>query len=166
MYLGTKFVVASESYLATRAGYEAYKAGGNAVDAVVAASAVLTYTLPHLGGVGGDFLALVHAGRVEAVVGFGWAPKRVPKKPPRRGIQSAVVPGYVAGLYELHKRHGHLPWEKVVDFATAAMEKATMHPSWSPPLRKTQTSWRGTQEAGYIWSSPKCPAPPTESSRF
>jgi len=127
---------------------------------------VLTYTLPHLGGAGGDFLALVHAGRVEAVVGFGWAPKRVPKKPPRRGIQSAVVPGYVAGLYELHKRHGHLPWEKVVDFATAAMEKATMHPSWSPPLRKTQTSWRGTQEAGYIWSSPKCPAPPTESSRF
>jgi gamma-glutamyltransferase 2. Threonine peptidase. MEROPS family T03 len=93
MYLGTKFAVASESYLATRAGYEVYKAGGNAVDAVVAASAVLTYTLPHLGGVGGDFLALVHAGRVEAVVGFGWAPKRVPKKPPRRGIQSAVVPG-------------------------------------------------------------------------
>jgi gamma-glutamyltranspeptidase/glutathione hydrolase len=136
MYLGTKFAVASESYLATRAGYEVYKAGGNAVDAVVAASAVLTYTLPHLGGVGGDFLALVHAGRVEAVVGFGWAPKRVPKKPPRRGIQSAVVPGYVAGLYELHKRHGHLPWEKVVGFAIAAMEKATMHPSLVSAIEK------------------------------
>jgi gamma-glutamyltranspeptidase len=57
------------------------------VDAIAAASIVLTYVLPHLGGVGDDFLALVHrGGRVEAVVGFGWAPRRVPKRPPRRGF--------------------------------------------------------------------------------
>jgi gamma-glutamyltranspeptidase len=54
------------------------------VDAIAAVSIVLIYVLPHLGG---DFLALVHRGRrVEAVVGFGWALKRVPKRPPRRGF--------------------------------------------------------------------------------
>lgn len=139
MYLGTRFAIASESYLATRTGYEVYKTGGNAVDAIAAASIVLTYVLPHLGGVGGDFLALVHrGGRIEAVVGFGWAPKGVPKRPPRRGLQSAVVPGYVAGLYELHRRHGSLPWERVVDTALEAMEKATMHPSLVSAIEKSR----------------------------
>jgi gamma-glutamyltranspeptidase/glutathione hydrolase len=139
VYLGTRFAIASESYLATRTGYEVYKTGGNAVDAIAAASIVLTYVLPHLGGVGGDFLALVHrGGRIEAVVGFGWAPKGVPKRPPRRGLQSAVVPGYVAGLYELHRRHGSLPWERVVDTALEAMEKATMHPSLVSAIEKSR----------------------------
>ncbi|ACB40439.1 gamma-glutamyltransferase [Pyrobaculum neutrophilum] len=137
MYAGTEFAIATESYLATRAGYEAYKAGGNAADAAACASIVLTYTLPHLGGVGGDFLALIHRGSgVEAVLGLGWAPRRVPEKPPRRGIQSAVVPGYLAGLYELHRRYGSLTWEKVVDIALGAMEKATLHPSLAYALEK------------------------------
>jgi gamma-glutamyltranspeptidase/glutathione hydrolase len=101
------------------------------VDAIAAVSIVLIYVLPHLGS---DFLALVHrGGRVEAVVGFGWAPKKVPKRPPRRGLQSAVVPGYVAGLYELHRRHGSLPWERVVDTAPEAMEKPLCTPRWPLP---------------------------------
>lgn len=130
MYIGTDFVIVSESYLATRAGYETYKAGGNAIDAITCASIVLTYTLPHLGGVGGDFLALVHSGsNVEAILGLGWAPRRIPEKPPRRGLRSATVPGYVAGLYEFHRRHGVLEWREVVDIALNAMEKATLHPS-------------------------------------
>ena len=109
------------------------------MDAIAAASVVLTYVLPHLGGVGGDFLALVHrGGRIEAVVSFGRAPKGVPKRPPRRGLQSAVVPGYVAGLYELHRRHGSLPWGRVVDTALEAMEKATMHPSLVSAIEKSR----------------------------
>jgi len=144
MFLGRRFAIASESYLASRAGFEAYKLGGNAVDAAVCASIVLTYTLPHLGGVGGDFLALVHrGGSVDAVLGLGWAPRRVPERPPARGLQSAVVPGYVAGLYELHKRYGALEWGRVVDVALDAMAQATMHPSLVSAIEKNETLLRG-----------------------
>ncbi|MEM1615664.1 MAG: gamma-glutamyltransferase [Pyrobaculum sp.] len=139
MYLGRRFAIATESFLATRAGYEAYKAGGNAADAATAASIVLTYTLPHLGGVGGDFLALVHrGGRVDAVLGLGWAPRRVPERPPRRGIESAVVPGYVAGIAEFHKRFGNLEWGAVVDLALEAMRQAAMHPSLVDAIRRNR----------------------------
>jgi gamma-glutamyltranspeptidase/glutathione hydrolase len=126
VYLGTRCAIASESYLATRTGYEVYKMGTTPWTPSRRSSSCLSMSCPHLGG---DFLALVHrGGRVEAVVGFGWALKRVPKRPPRRGLQSAVVPGYVAGLYELHRRHGSLPWERVVDTTPEAMEKPLCTP--------------------------------------
>ncbi|WP_333638732.1 gamma-glutamyltransferase [Pyrobaculum aerophilum] len=137
MYIGTEFAIATESFLASRAGYEVYKKGGNAADAVVAASAVLTYTLPHLGGVGGDFLAVVHKGdRAESVLGLGWAPHKIPDRPPRRGIQSAVVPGYIAGLVEFHKRYGALPWGEVIGTALDFMRKATVHPSLAAAIER------------------------------
>ena len=49
-----------------------------------------------------------------------------------------MVPGYVAGLYKLHRRHGSLPWERVVDTALEAMEKATMHPSLVSAIEKSR----------------------------
>ncbi|MGC9130797.1 MAG: gamma-glutamyltransferase [Pyrobaculum sp.] len=161
MYLGRRFAIATESYLATRAGYEAYKAGGNAADAAAAASAVLTYTLPHLGGVGGDFLALVHdGGRTEAVLGLGWAPRRVPEAPPRRGLPSAVVPGYLAGLYEFHRRHGVLPWERVVDIAVSFMEEATLHPSLASAVAKYRDVLEADPGGGVYLSLPAAPGAP------
>lgn len=136
MYLGKEFGIATESFLATRAGYEVYKRGGNAADAAVAASIVLTYVLPHLNGIGGDFLALVsRGGQVQAVLGLGWAPRRVPDNPPRRGLRSAVVPGYLAGVLEFHKKFGQLPWSNVVDVALELMGQAVVHPSLAEATR-------------------------------
>lgn len=140
MYIGQKFAITTESYLASRTGYDVYKRGGNAVDALTAASIVLTYTLPHLGGVGGDFLALVSEdGNVKVVMGLGWAPTNVPQRPPERGLQSAVVPGYLAGIYEMHSRYGALKWEEVVKTAVEAMEEATLHPSFAEALQRYRT---------------------------
>ena len=53
-------MVASVDHLASTAGTGVLQAGGNAVDAAIAASAVMAVTSPHLCGMGGDLFALVH----------------------------------------------------------------------------------------------------------
>ena len=53
-------MVASVDHLASTAGVAMLQAGGNAVDAAIAASAVMAVTSPHLCGMGGDLFALVH----------------------------------------------------------------------------------------------------------
>ena len=58
----TKGMVCSVDHLASNAGVEVMRRGGNAVDAAVATSAVLAVTTQHLCGMGGDLFALVHHG--------------------------------------------------------------------------------------------------------
>lgn len=161
LYLGRNFAIATESFLASRTGYEIYKAGGNAVDAAVGASSVLTYTLPHLNGVGGDFLALVsEGGKTISILGLGRAPKSVPDRPPRRGIKSAVVLGYMASLYELHRRYGRLEWSKVISIALDAMEKATVHPSLVAAVERNRELLENDPGGRIYLQLPKTPGAP------
>jgi gamma-glutamyltranspeptidase/glutathione hydrolase len=89
MFYSRLGVVASESFYASRIGASILELGGNAVDAGVATSLALTYLLPHLNGVGGDFLALVYNGdKVMSILGLGWAPEKISSKPPRIEGQS------------------------------------------------------------------------------
>jgi len=71
-------VVASEEPLASYAGARVLEAGGNAVDASIAVSFTLAVLVPHLGGVGGDFFALIMTpnGSVRALNGSGQSPRR------------------------------------------------------------------------------------------
>ena len=57
---GTDHMVASADQLASRAGDLIFASGGNAVDAAIATNAAISVTGPHLCGMGGDLLALVH----------------------------------------------------------------------------------------------------------
>ena len=69
--------IATEHSLASQAGSDAMRAGGNAFDAAVAASFALSVVLPHLNGLGGDFFALFYdrdGGKVRCLNGSGWAP--------------------------------------------------------------------------------------------
>src|SRR5436190_18659609 len=59
---GRNGMVASVDPLASSAGVAMLRAGGTAADAAIAASAVLAVTTPHMCGMGGDLLALVHDG--------------------------------------------------------------------------------------------------------
>jgi len=94
------------------------------------------------------------------VLGLGWASRRVPERPPARGLQSAVVPGYVAGLYELHKRYGAFEWGRVVDVALDAMAQATMHPSLVSAIEKSEALLRGDPGGRVYLELPRRPGAP------
>jgi gamma-glutamyltranspeptidase/glutathione hydrolase len=121
-------MVCSVDHLASSAGVAMLRAGGNAVDAAIATSAVLAVTTQHMCGMGGDLFALVHGPRfsVPAVLnssgrsGSGASPDRLREAGhtavPRRGDIAAVpVPGCVDGWCALHDRFGTLPLSTLLE---------------------------------------------------
>ena len=80
-------MVASSQPLATLAGLDVLREGGNAVDAAICAAAVLCVTEPHATGIGGDLFAIVRdpSGAVHGIDAAGPAPRLAPREPPRRG---------------------------------------------------------------------------------
>jgi gamma-glutamyltranspeptidase len=116
-------MVASPHSLASQAGVQILQAGGSAVDAAIAASAVLTVVYPHMTSVGGDAFWLIHdarAGRVRSLDAAGcaagaatldWFGARGLREIPLRGIVPATltVPGAVDGWCEAHAGYGRLP---------------------------------------------------------
>lgn len=122
--ISTEAAVASEQPLASLAGYEALKKGGNAVDAAVATAFALSVLHQPAGGIGGDFFALVFessTGRIHCLNSSGWAPSGL--KPelfkeegrvPLFGPRSVVVPGFVAGVHSMHKRFGKLDFKRLL----------------------------------------------------
>lgn len=119
-------LVASIDHLASSAGAQLLAAGGSAVDAAIAANAVLAVTAPHMCGMGGDLFALVHhgPGAPEVVDGAGRAgsgadPERLrraghARMPIRGDVAASPVPGCVDGWVLLHERHGRLPFGDVL----------------------------------------------------
>lgn len=104
-------MVASSQWAATRAGQRVFERGGNAVDAALAAAAVLAVTEPMSTGVGGDLFALVHGGGEQVGLdAAGPAPRAVedPSRIASEGPESVTVPGAVAGWASLAGRFGRL----------------------------------------------------------
>ncbi|HET7007922.1 MAG TPA: gamma-glutamyltransferase, partial [Candidatus Binatia bacterium] len=116
--MGRNGMVSSGHYLASLAGVEILKAGGNAVDAALAAAFVSAVVKPETSGPGGDLFALVYmkkTGKVEALNASGPAPakatidefyRRGLKGIPQYGPLAIAVPGAVDGWLELHKKYG------------------------------------------------------------
>lgn len=123
--LSEKMAVASEHPLASLAGHDVLRKGGNAVDAAIATSFALAVTLHPAGGLGGDFFALVYeskTGKVHCLNSSGWAPSgltldllksRGDEGIPLFGPTSVVVPGTVAGLSAIHERFGTIDFESL-----------------------------------------------------
>ena len=101
--LATHGMVASEHPLATQAGLAVLRAGGNAFDAALAVSAVLTVVKPHRSHLGGDAFVLVRpadSGEVTAVCSGGKAPAAATRERyaggiPAHGGAACAVPGLV-----------------------------------------------------------------------
>jgi gamma-glutamyltranspeptidase/glutathione hydrolase len=124
-------IVATSDPLAVQAGLEIMQQGGNAIDAAVAAAAVLDVTSPNDTGIGGDLFALVWAARdkrLYALNSAGWAPAGwTPEffrdrlgvgEMPLNGVNAATVPGAVSGYDALLRRFGTLTFRET--FARAA----------------------------------------------
>lgn len=116
LVMGRGGAVASGHPLASRAGLEMLRRGGNAADATIATAAALAVVEPQMSGLHGDGFFLVREPSGQAVVfnATGVAPRaasaeRFGDELPRRGAASASVPGLVDGWLTLHARHSRLP---------------------------------------------------------
>lgn len=121
---GREGVVAADHVLAAAAGRDLLQAGGNAIDASIAAALVLSVVLPQASGLGGDVFALVSSQGSSPVAlnASGRSPRilsrsDLPQVLPARGGESVCSPGAVAGWYALHERFGSAPWQDLFDRA-------------------------------------------------
>jgi gamma-glutamyltranspeptidase/glutathione hydrolase len=122
-------MVAAAQPLAVEAGLRALRDGGTAVDAALAANAVLAVVEPCSCGLGGDLFALLWEPREQRLVGLdasGRAPAaasidRVEVAPdgtiPLGSPHSWTTPGAVDGWFALHARHGRLPADRLLEDA-------------------------------------------------
>ena len=126
-------MVATPHNLATEAGVAALRAGGNAIDAAVAAAATIAVVYPHTNGIGGDNVWLIYDARaraLQALCGIGRAAREASIEwyaargvsaaiPTRGGPASLTVPGVVDGWWQahLHSRAAlgsPLPWRALL----------------------------------------------------
>jgi gamma-glutamyltranspeptidase/glutathione hydrolase len=112
--------------LATQVALDVLKAGGNAIDAAIAANAVLGLVEPTGNGIGGDLFAIVWDAKSEQLYGLnasGRSPKSLTReyflendysKIPAYGPLPVSVPGCVDGWFELHKKFGSKEMEEIL----------------------------------------------------
>ena len=122
-------IVSTSQVLASQAGAMILAQGGSAVDAAIAANAVLGVVEPMMCGIGGDLFVMYRDAKTGQITGLnssGPAPRAMTiealqakglKKMDSTGIHSVTVPGCVRGWEAMHKKYGKLPWNKL--FATA-----------------------------------------------
>jgi len=122
-------MVVAEAPLAAEVGARVLREGGNAVDAAVATAFALAATFPQAGGPGGGGFAVVSVpGHEPLALDFRevapadasgemfLAPDgAVDRRRSLWSVLAAGVPGTPAGLAELHRRLGSLPWSRLVD---------------------------------------------------
>ena len=131
----TRGMVATVDQLASVAGVGVLADGGSAVDAAIAANAVLAVTTQHMCGLGGDLWALVHEpGRppsaldASGAAGSGADPDRLRSEghtsmPAWDDIRATPVPGCVDGWQALHDRYGRLEPARILAPAITLAEE-------------------------------------------
>jgi gamma-glutamyltranspeptidase/glutathione hydrolase len=130
----THGIVATEHPLASQAGAIVLANGGHAVDAAVAANAVMGVVCPMMCGIGGDLFAIVSEpdGKLQGVNGSGWAPARLTLEflerghegsMPESGVHSITVPGAVAGWALLLERFGRMTLARLLEPAMALADE-------------------------------------------
>ena len=120
-----KNVVATSQPLAVQAGMDAYRRGGNAVDAALATAITLTIVEPISNGLGSDAFCILWDGKelhglnASGRSPRGWTPDffRGLGTKPERGANSVTLPGAVSAWRALSDKFGKLPFEDLFEFA-------------------------------------------------
>lgn len=138
MTVGKKAMIVTAHPLASKAGIEIMQMGGNAIDAAVTSSFVTAVVRPQSTGIGGGGFLLFYDKNQDETKVFDFR-ERAPLRSDRnmfltpKGLQKPFifkeksipnasinghlavgVPGFVAGMYDVHHRYGKLPWKKVL----------------------------------------------------
>jgi gamma-glutamyltranspeptidase/glutathione hydrolase len=129
-------IVATSDPLASQAGLEILRNGGNAIDAAVAAAAVLDVTSQNDTGIGGDLFAIVWSAKdkkLYALNSGGWAPagwtpeffreRLKVDRVPGNGVNAATVPGAIAGYDAMLKRFGSVTFKEAFERAARIAEE-------------------------------------------
>src|SRR5207245_1050182 len=179
-------MIASLNVLASSAGLDVLRRGGNAVDAAVAAGAVLTVTEPWSGQLGGDGFLLVRSGetgQVTAVNGSGAAPAAARLDAfaargaiPETGWWASTVPGLVDAWRVALERFGSRSLAELLEPAIAYAEDGfpltarqsrsieAMAAGFTPEPAAVRPPWHRaparTDDAGALRPAPPGPSQP------
>jgi gamma-glutamyltranspeptidase/glutathione hydrolase len=157
-------IVAAESPLAAQAGVEMLKRGGNAVDAAIAANAVMGVVAPMSNGIGGDLFVIYYdakSGKLYGLNASGSAPAALNaqllrdkgfREMPLRGIHSVTVPGAVDGWQKLLDRFGTKKFPEVLAPAIHVAEKGFPVTEWVSNLWVNNADVvRKSDEAAHVY---------------
>ncbi|MGE0020002.1 MAG: gamma-glutamyltransferase [Draconibacterium sp.] len=135
--------------LATQVALDILKSGGNAIDAAIAANAVLWLMEPTGNGIGGDIFAIVWDAKTRKLYGLngsGRSPYELKlqyfrengyKKIPALGPLSVSVPGCVDGWFELNKKFGKMPMSEIL----------------APAIKYARDGFPVSEVIAYYWQS-------------
>jgi gamma-glutamyltranspeptidase/glutathione hydrolase len=179
--VSTQYGIVATSYVqASQAGARILERGGSAIDAAIAANAVLGVAEPMTNGIGGDLFAIywdAKTGKLYGLNASGWAPKALTiehlkakglAEMPQSGIDSATVPGVVDGWQKLHDRFGKLPWRDLFQPAIFYAEQGypvpeIIHDYWegavtglmqNPESRRVFLPGNKAPETGQVFRNP------------
>lgn len=145
--MSTGAMVSTSQPMATAAGLEVLRRGGNAMDAAIAASATQCVTEPAATGIGGDCFLLYHEAKTDRLFGLngsGRAPcgasreayaQRAYETVPEHGIHAATVPGAVHAWQAALERFGTMGLDELLQ----------------PAIRYAQRGWAVTPVVAWMW---------------
>jgi gamma-glutamyltranspeptidase/glutathione hydrolase len=149
MVITQQGIAATSQTLASQAGAQILAKGGSAVDAAIAANAVLGVVEPMMNGIGGDLFVIywdAKSGKLTGLNASGPAPRGLSAEfltkqgfqSIPQGIHSVTVPGAVDGWAKMHARFGKLPWKDLFQAAIAYAEEGF------PVTEDAQRYWAGS----------------------
>jgi gamma-glutamyltranspeptidase len=158
--LARKGMVAAPHYLAAEAGLDLLKAGGNAIDAAIAANAMIQVVYPFVCGLGGDIFMLIYdasSGNLYGLNGSGRSPQAATieryydlgySTMPTYGIHTVNIPGCVSGWEAASQRFGRLGLARSLAPAISYAEEGF---AVGPGLHAALTAMSGRPEVHRSW---------------
>ena len=157
----TRGVIATPHFLASEVGAQILRDGGNAIDAAIAANAVLCVVYPHMTSIGGDLMAIVWAagesspvgligsGRSGELASIEAVRERGYETMPARGALSITVPGTVEAWGRLLERFGSFGLGAVLEPAAALAHDGYVITSKLSETLKQMAEMLGREKAAY-----------------
>lgn len=164
MTIGENGMICTSHPAASMAGLDMLRAGGNAVDAALAAIAVLAVVEPHMTGIGGDCFALFSiggaapialdgSGRAPGAARAEWYVDRDIREIPPTSAHAVTIPGAISAWCTLNRDHGSKPLSEVLAPAIRLAEqgmRVTPRVAWDWGLQIEKLSVDPATRAAYL----------------